>query len=104
MKKLTAVAAALIAATSAAQAAEVFKNDTQSVDLYGRVYAGQFLGTKADGDKDASANIGANQFIRFGAKADSAISEGLKAVAQYEVQMYINGSEKINSVSAADKA
>lgn len=99
MKKLTAVAVALMAATSAAQAAEVFKNERQSVDLYGRVYAGQFMGTKEDGTQESSDKIGANQFIRFGAKADAAITGTMKAVAQYEVQMYINGSEKINNGS-----
>ncbi len=96
MKKLTSVAVALMAATSAAQAAEVFKNDTQSVDLYGRVYAGQFMGTQTDtaGTKEGSEKYGANQFIRFGAKGDAAIGEGMKAIAQYEVQMNLQNTEK----------
>lgn len=99
MKKFSAVAIALLAATSA-HAAEVFKSDAANVDLYGRVYAGHFFGTKdevnADGDsiKDHSAKIGANQFIRFGAKANSDIGNGLSALAQYEAQFNIGDSEK----------
>lgn len=99
MKKFSAVAIALLAATSA-HAAEVFKSDAANVDLYGRVYAGHFFGTKdevnADGDsiKDHSAKIGANQFIRFGAKANSDIGNGLSALAQYEAQFNIGDKEK----------
>ncbi|MBL0546389.1 porin [Aeromonas jandaei] len=101
MKKLTVVALALTAAFQA-QAVEVYKNDTSLLDLYGRVYAGQFFGDKKEnvdtanpnGTKDYSAKQGANQFVRFGAKAETQIQSGLKALAQYEVQMYINDSEK----------
>ncbi len=99
MKKLTAVAVALLAATSAAQAADVYKNEQMSLDMYGRIYAGQFFGTKQEGTKDYSEKLGANQFIRFGVKADSAITGTMKAVAQYEIQSYIGNSEKINNAS-----
>ncbi|MFS1163432.1 porin, partial [Aeromonas salmonicida] len=101
MKKLTVVALALTAAFQA-QAVEVYKNDTTMVDLYGRIYAGHFFGDKKEGvdtanpngTHDYSAKQGANQFVRFGAKVDSQINSQLKALAQYEVQMYINDSEK----------
>jgi len=99
MKKLTAVAVALLAATSAAQAADVYKNEQMALDMYGRIYAGQFFGTKQEGTKDYSEKLGANQFIRFGVKADSAITGTMKAVAQYEIQSYIGNSEKINNAS-----
>ncbi len=99
MKKLTAVAVALLAATSAAQAAEVYKNEQMALDMYGRIYAGQFFGEKKNHSEDYSAKVGANQFIRFGVKADSAISGTLKAVGQYEAQFNIGDSEKINNVS-----
>ncbi len=99
MKKLTAVAVALLSATSAAQAADVYKNEQMSLDMYGRIYAGQFFGTKQEGTKDYSEKLGANQFIRFGVKADSAITGTMKAVAQYEIQSYIGNSEKINNAS-----
>ncbi|HHQ4643122.1 TPA: porin [Aeromonas veronii] len=96
MKKLTVVALALTAAFQA-QAVEVYKNDTSMLDLYGRVYAGHFFGDKKDdtnATKEYSNKQGANQFVRFGAKAETQIQSGLKALAQYEVQMYINDSEK----------
>ncbi len=103
MHKLTVIAATLLVATSAAQAAEVFKNEQVTVDAYGRIYAGQFMGTKKDSaatsTNDYSAKVGANQFIRFGVKADSAISGTPKAVGQYEAQFNIGDSEKINNVS-----
>ena len=101
MKKLTAVAVALLAATSAAQAADVYKNEQMALDMYGRIYAGQFFGEKKSGTEDYSAKVGANQFIRFGVKADSAITGTMKAVGQYEAQFNIGDSEKINNVSCA---
>ena len=101
MKKLTAVAVALMAATSAAQAADVYKNEQMSLDMYGRIYAGQFFGEKKNANEDYSAKLGANQFIRFGVKADSAITGTMKAIGQYEAQFNIGDSEKINNVSCA---
>ncbi|PKQ82487.1 porin [Aeromonas sobria] len=105
MKKLTVVALALTAAFQA-QAVEVYKNDTAMLDLYGRIYAGQFFGDKKELDtsgkpkSEYSDKQGANQFVRFGAKAETQIQSGLKALAQYEVQMYINDSEKTISESS----
>ncbi len=104
MKKLSAVAVAMLAVTSAANAADVYKNERMSLDMYGRIYAGQFMGTKQNGTDDYSEKLGANQFIRFGVKADSAITGTMKAVAQYEIQSYIGNSEKINTVSCTTKA
>ncbi|PJG58753.1 porin [Aeromonas cavernicola] len=101
MKKLTVVALALTAAFQA-QAAEVYKNDSTLVDLYGRIYAGNFFGDKKEkvdavnpnGISDYSPRQGANQFIRVGTKAESGIQNGLKALAQYEMQIFINDSER----------
>lgn len=110
MKKLTAVAVAMLAVTSAANAADVYKNERMSLDMYGRIYAGQFMGTKkgatgtTNANDDYSEKVGANQFIRFGVKADSAITGTMKAVAQYEIQSYIGNSEKINNVACTTKA
>ena len=76
------------------------QNESTLLDLYGRIYAGQFFGEKkeldANGDikNEYSDKQGANQFVRLGAKAESEINPGLKALAQYELQMYINDSEK----------
>ncbi len=54
MKKLTVVALALTAAFQA-QAVEVYKNDSTLLDLYGRIYAGQFFGEKKE--LDANGDI-----------------------------------------------
>ena len=99
MKKLTVVALALTAAFQA-QAVEVYKNESTLLDLYGRIYAGQFFGEKkeldANGDikNEYSDKQGANQFVRLGAKVESEINPGLKALAQYELQIYVKDSEK----------
>jgi len=45
MKKITAVAIAVLVATQA-NATEVFKNEKVTLDLNARAYAGQFIGTK----------------------------------------------------------
>ncbi|MGL5948789.1 MAG: porin [Aeromonas sp.] len=93
MNKMSVLALAL-AAASQANAVEVFNNETAAVDLYGRVYAGHFVGEKKDGTQDYSEKNGANHFIRFGAKANTQVQAGLSAIAQYEVQLYINDNEK----------
>ena len=97
MKKLTVVALALTAAFQARRRS--VQNESTLLDLYGRIYAGQFFGEKkeldANGDikNEYSDKRGANQFVRLGAKVESEINP-LKALAQYELQMYINDSEK----------
>lgn len=95
MKKLTAVAIALLAATQA-NATEVYKNEKVTLDLNGRAYAGHFFGTKekAGTPGEKSEKIGANQFIRFGAKGDTVVSGTMKAIGVYEAQFNIGNSEK----------
>lgn len=95
MKKLTAVAIALLVATQA-NAAEVYKNEKVSLDLNGRAYAGHFFGTKEKAGEpgEKSEKIGANQFIRFGAKGDAVVSGTTKAIGVYEAQFNIGNSEK----------
>ncbi len=100
MKKLTAVAIAVLVA-SQAQATEVIKNDTTTLDLTGRAYAGHYFGSKENSDGEKSEKIGANNFIRFGAKGETAVSGSLKAIGEYEAQFNIGNSEK---TLAGDKA
>lgn len=90
MKKLTAVAAALLVATTSANAAEVFKNDSSSLDLYGRAYAGHIFGD----DKAESQKYGSNTFFRYGLKGQSSINSDLTALGQFEAQQYIGNTEK----------
>ena len=95
MKKITAVAIAVLVATQA-NATEVYKNEKVTLDLNGRAYAGHFFGTKekAGTPGEKSEKIGANQFIRFGAKGDTVVSGTTKAIGVYEAQFNIGNSEK----------
>lgn len=93
MKKLTAVAIAVLVA-SQAQATEIYKNEKASIDLTGRAYAGHFFGSKENADGEKSDKIGANNFIRFGAKGETVVNGSLKAIGEYEAQFNIGNSEK----------
>lgn len=95
MKKITAIAIAVLVATQA-NATEVYKNEKVTLDLNGRAYAGHFFGTKekAGTPGEKSEKIGANQFIRFGAKGDTVVSGTTKAIGVYEAQFNIGNSEK----------
>ncbi len=85
MKKLTAVAIAVLVA-SQAQATEVIKNDTTSLDLYGRAYAGQVFGSKGETQR----SVGSNEFVRIGATGETAVDGSLKAIGTYELQYNVN--------------
>ena len=89
MYKLTLITATLLA-SQAVSAAEIYTTETSSVDLYGKVYAGHIYG-----DAEQSEHYGANQYVRFGSKANSDITDDLSAFMRYEVQMYFQDSEKI---------
>ena len=95
MKQLTVVAITVLVATQA-NATEVYKNEKVTLDLSGRAYAGQFIGTKdnsvaavaASGSTPAvaavagekSEKVGANNYIRIGAKGDTVITGTRKAL------------------------
>ncbi len=95
MKKITAVAIAVLVATQA-NATEVYKNEKVTLDLNGRAYAGHYFGTKdkAGTPGEKSEKIGANQFIRFGAKGDTVVTSTTKAIGVYEAQFNIGNNEK----------
>jgi len=95
MKKITAVAIAVLVATQA-NATEVYKNEKVTLDLNGRAYAGHYFGTKdkAGTPGEKSEKIGANQFIRFGAKGDTVVTGTTKAIGVYEAQFNIGNNEK----------
>jgi len=76
---LSVLATALLAA-NAANAAEVFKNDTSSVDLYGRIYAGHtFSSNKSEEGSEIS-------YIRLGAKAKTQITADLYGQGRIEYE------------------
>jgi outer membrane pore protein E len=91
MKKTLAVAIAFIIAGQA-QATEVYKTDTSSIDLTGRAYAGEFLGTKNNGT-EKSEKYGANNYIRFGAKGQTKINDQMTAIGVYEAQFKSQSTE-----------
>ncbi|WP_198436978.1 porin [Moritella sp. F3] len=88
MKKslLALVLPSLFASTVGA--VEVYKDDGQSVDIYGRAYVGHNFGSE---DSDEYGN---DSYIRIGAKLKSDISESLSAFGRYEVQYDLKDSEK----------
>ena len=89
MKKslLALVLPSLFASTVGA--VEVYNDDNQSVNVYGRAYAGHDF----SGD-DKNANYGNDSYIRIGAKLKSDISESLSAFARYELQWDLAEGEK----------
>lgn len=89
MKKslLALVLPSLFASTVGA--VEVYNDDNQSVNVYGRAYAGHdFSG------EDKNANYGNDTYIRIGAKLKSDISESLSVFARYELQWDLADGEK----------
>ena len=89
MKKslLALVLPSLFASTVGA--VEVYNDDNQSVNVYGRAYAGHdFSG------EDKNANYGNDSYIRIGAKLKSDISDSLSAFARYELQWDLADGEK----------
>ena len=80
MKKTLLTSAILAAfASGSVSAAEVYKDDTQSVDIYGKVQ-GMYYDTKTkkyDGDQS---------YFRLGVKAKSAITESAYALARLEME------------------
>ena len=89
MKKtlLALVLPSLFASTVGA--AEVYNDNGQSVNVYGRAYAGHdFSG------EDKNANYGNDSYIRIGAKLKSDISDSLSAFGRYELQFDLKDSEK----------
>ncbi|MGY5450976.1 porin [Agarivorans sp. MS3-6] len=97
MKKLTLIALAVATASGSVQAAKVYQDEKHAVDLYGRVYAGYTAGD----DAGKSDNFGADQYVRFGAKAKSNFGESNYALARYELQMENNGEGDNTSATKA---
>lgn len=89
MKKtlLALVLPSLFASTVGA--AEVYNDNGQSVNVYGRAYAGHdFSG------EDKNANYGNDSYIRIGAKLKSDIFDSLSAFGRYELQWDLADGEK----------
>lgn len=92
MKKLTAVAIAVLVA-SQAQATEIYKNDKTSLDLTGRAYAGQILGKKDNGTEKSERAPDGNNYIRLGLKGETVIDDQMSAIGGYEIQFKSKDAE-----------
>ncbi|MFT6984748.1 MAG: putative porin [Psychromonas sp.] len=95
MKKTLLAAAVLTSFVSGAQAGvTVFKDDTNQVDLKGRVYAGYV--NQENNDSDTS-NGSSDAYFRLGFKTKSQLTETLKAISQLEMQWAIDDGGKQNT-------
>jgi predicted porin len=74
---------------TAAGAAEVYKDDGQSINLYGRAYAGHFFS-----GEEKNAEFGDDSYVRVGAKLKSDITDSMSAFARYELQWDVATGEK----------
>ncbi|MFM2476775.1 porin [Celerinatantimonas sp. MCCC 1A17872] len=86
MKKtiLALAVPALLAASAAATAANVYKTDSQSMDVYGRVEADL---TNAGGDKSQEKSTDLDTAARLGIKGTTKLTDGLSAFARGEWQV-----------------
>jgi len=86
----TAIVTGLV--SGAAQAGvTVFKDDTNQIDLKGRVYAGY---VNQENNDDAVSNGSSDTYFRFGFKTKSQLMEGLKGISQVELQWAVEDDGK----------
>jgi len=96
MKKTLLVTAILASLVPAAQATvNVYKDDTNQVDLYGRAYAAYIY---EDG-KDVKSDGRSDSYFRTGFKASSNIADDLTALGHIEMQFESRDNSDANSNS-----
>lgn len=92
MKKTLLAAAVLASFVSGAQAGvTVYKDDTNQLDLKGRVYAGY---VNQENNDDAVSNGSSDTYFRLGFKGKSQLTETLKGISELEMQWAIADGEK----------
>lgn len=92
MKKTLLATAILTSFVSAAQAGvTVYKDDTNQVELKGRVYAGY---VNEENNDDAVSNGSSDTYFRFGFKTKSQLTESLKGISQVELQWSVEDDGK----------
>ena len=93
MKKLTvaisAVAASVLMAMSA-QAAEIYNNDSNKLDLYGKVNAKHYFSSNDADDGDTT-------YARLGFKGETQVTDQLTGYGQWEYQIQGNSAENENN-------
>jgi predicted porin len=92
MKKTLLAVTILTSFVSAAQASvTVFKNDTNQIDLKGRVYAGY---VNQENNEDEVSNGNSDAYFRLGFKTKSQLSDNLTGISELEIQWAIADKEK----------
>ncbi|MDO6524733.1 porin [Motilimonas sp. 1_MG-2023] len=90
MKKTLLTSAILAAlASGSVSAAEVYKDETHKVDVYGKIQ-GMYYDSKDKGEE------GDQSYFRLGVKAKSAITESAYAFGRFEVEYAANTSDDLD--------
>ncbi|MCE2593294.1 porin [Motilimonas cestriensis] len=90
MKKTLLTSAILAAfASGSVSAAEVYKDETHSVDVYGKIQ-GMYYDSKDKGEE------GDQSYFRLGVKAKSSVSESVYAFGRYEVEYAANTNDDLD--------
>ncbi|WP_276311902.1 porin OmpC [Serratia marcescens] len=85
-RSVLALAVALGAITSFANAAEIYNKDGNKLDLYGRVNAKHYF-------SDSKSNDGDMTYVRLGFKGETQINDQLTGYGQWEYNVQANHSE-----------
>ena len=85
-RSVLALAVALGAITSFANAAEIYNKDGNKLDLYGRVNAKHYF-------SDSKSNDGDMTYVRLGFKGETQINDQLTGYGQWEYNVQANNTE-----------
>ncbi|CCP02257.1 Outer membrane protein 39 [Erwinia amylovora Ea644] len=85
--------------TTAAQAAEIYNQDGNKLDLYGKVKAMRYL---SDADSNASNNAD-KSYTRFGFKGQTLINDQLTGYGQWEYNFSLSNSESSSDAQSGSK-
>ena len=85
-RSVLALAVALGAITSFANAAEIYNKDGNKLDLYGRVNAKHYF-------SDSKSNDGDMTYVRLGFKGETQINDQLTGYGQWEYNVQANHDE-----------
>jgi outer membrane pore protein E len=95
MKKISAVAISVFIA-SQANAAPVVNTDSTTLDLGGRIYAGEVIGQSTNAtEKSDPVSAGGNNYFRLKVSGATKITDTMQAIGVYEAQLSTQNQEKI---------
>jgi len=96
MKKVLAILIPAILAAGAVNAAEIYNQDGNKLDLYGKVDA-RHLVSKDDG------NDGDATYVRLGFKGETQITDSLSGYGQWEYNIQANNAEEVGTAGNATR-